>query len=265
MQTMFEIGLILLVGFGAGITTILFGFGGGFVVVPFVYFLLSRHGELGDQAMHVAVATSTAMMILTASYASYSNWRSGHIIKATVTPLIYFIALGAALGAAFSTALSGHTIRLLFIAYMVITIVDCLWRPGFLSQPSPKPMQATTLTLGGTLIGLVATALGVGGSVMTVPLLRRHGHAMRHCVSAANPLSLPVAVIGTFTYALLGQQHMAAPYYLGYVNLFMLGLLFASGLVGIRFAKTCLPPIGDALHAKIYVGLLFLVLLVMCL
>jgi hypothetical protein len=44
----------------------------------------------------------------------------------------------------------------------------------------------------------------VGGSVMTVPLLRRHGYDMKYCVSAANPLSIPVAVIGALMYIVLG-------------------------------------------------------------
>lgn len=262
---MFELALILAVGFGAGITTILFGFGGGFVVVPFVYYLLSQQPQLGHEAMHVAVATSTAVMILTASYASYSNWRSGNILKETITPLIYFIAIGAALGAAFSVALADQTVRLLFIIYMVITIADCLFRRGFLQQPDAKAMRPTTLFLGGPVIGIVATALGVGGSVMTVPLLRRHGYAMKHCVSAANPLSIPVALIGAGAYAFLGQGKIDAPFYLGYINLYILSLLFVAGLVGIVFAKTCLPKINDALHAKIYVALLFLVLIAICL
>lgn len=262
---MFEIALILIVGFGAGITTILFGFGGGFVVVPFVYYLLSQHAHLGHEAMHVAVATSTAVMILTASYASYSNWRSGNILKETITPLIYFIAIGAALGAFFSVALPDQTVRLLFIIYMIITIADCLLRRGFLSKPAFKSLRPTTIILGGPLIGIVATALGVGGSVMTVPLLRRHGYDMKHCVSAANPLSIPVALIGAGAYAFLGQGQIDAPFYLGYINLKILGLLFIAGFLGIIFAKTCLPKINDALHAKIYIALLFLVLIAICL
>ncbi|MBP6116971.1 MAG: sulfite exporter TauE/SafE family protein [Neisseriaceae bacterium] len=262
---MFELGLILAVGFGAGITTILFGFGGGFVVVPFVYYLLSQHAELGHEAMHVAVATSTAVMILTASYASYSNWRSGNLVKETITPLIYFIAIGAALGAMGSVALSDQAVRLLFIGYMVLTIADCLLRRGFLNKSTLTPLSRPTVMLGGPLIGIVATALGVGGSVMTVPLLRRHGHDMKHCVSAANPLSIPVAFIGAGAYALLGQGQIEAPFYVGYINVYILSLLFLAGFAGIVFAKNCLPQINDALHAKIYVALLLLVLIAICL
>lgn len=44
---------------------------------------------------------------------------------------------------------------------------------------------------------LNATFLGVGGSVMTVPLLRRCGLSMSQATSMTNPLSVPVALAGT--------------------------------------------------------------------
>ncbi|MVZ10341.1 sulfite exporter TauE/SafE family protein, partial [Enterobacteriaceae bacterium 8376wG6] len=49
---MIETLIVLGAGFLTGITTILFGFGGGFVVVPFVYHLISASGEQPGQAMH---------------------------------------------------------------------------------------------------------------------------------------------------------------------------------------------------------------------
>ncbi|EJD1474021.1 sulfite exporter TauE/SafE family protein, partial [Escherichia coli] len=66
-----DIAIIALAGFTTGITTVLFGFGGGFVVVPFVYQLMLRQSELAGNAMHIAVATSTAVMIFNAGWVSY--------------------------------------------------------------------------------------------------------------------------------------------------------------------------------------------------
>ena len=74
-----DIVIIALAGFTTGITTVLFGFGGGFVVVPFVYQLMLRQPELAGNAMHVAVATSTAVMIFNAGWVSYRNWWSAPV------------------------------------------------------------------------------------------------------------------------------------------------------------------------------------------
>ena len=97
---------------------------------------------------------------------------------------------------------SGEVIRYAFIAYLGVTIADCLLRRGFLTQPHrhPTPIGATESSAGGVGIGTIATFLGVGGSVMTVPLLRRCGLSMSQATSMANPLSVPVALAGTLTY-----------------------------------------------------------------
>lgn len=257
--------LVLFTGFLTGITTLVFGFGGGFVVVPFVYHVVSSSGDHADQAMHIAVATSAAVMILNASYASVTQWRSGNILRETIDPLIYFIAVGAVIGAFAATQLTDSVIRGLFILYMVVTIADCLLRKGFLTKPARTALSPATVAVGGPIIGVIAAMLGVGGSVMTVPLLRRQGYEMKHCVSAANPLSIPVAVVATVLYSYLGAGKVSGPEYFGYVNLLILGVLLVAGITGIVFAKRVLPGIDDRLHARIYIVLLLGVLIAICL
>lgn len=255
-----ELLMIGLAGFATGITTVLFGFGGGFVVVPFVYQLMVQQPLLAEHAMHIAVATSTAVMIFNAGWASYQNWRAGKLHKATLLPLIGFIALGAVIGSWLAGAMSDRWVRGLFMVYMLVTIADCLLRKGFLTRAAPRVLSRLTASAGGTLIGMIAAMLGVGGSVMTVPLLRRHGYAMRDCVSAANPLSLPVAILGATTYAISGGQQIPASGYLGFISLTILLLLVVAGFVGMLFARRCIPAVSDRWHARIYVLLLCLVL-----
>lgn len=252
--------IIVLAGFTTGITTVLFGFGGGFVVVPFVYQLLMHQPPLTANAMHIAVATSTAVMIFNAGWASYQNWQAGKLNKTTLLPLLWFIALGAVIGSWLAGQISDSGIRRLFMVYMVVTIGDCLLRKGFFRRTEPRALSHLTTIAGGSIIGIIAAMLGVGGSVMTVPLLRRHGNAMRDCVNAANPLSLPVAVCGTFTYAISGWQHIPASGYLGFINLKILLLLVIAGFMGILLARRCIPAVADIWHARVYVLLLCAVL-----
>lgn len=126
-----EIVIIALAGFTTGITTVLFGFGGGFVVVPFVYQLMLRQPAIAGNAMHVAVATSTAVMIFNAGWVSYRNWRAGRLAAQTLFPLLWFIAIGAVVGSCLAGILSENIVRALFILYMLATISDCLLRKGF--------------------------------------------------------------------------------------------------------------------------------------
>ncbi|RUR34350.1 sulfite exporter TauE/SafE family protein [Vreelandella nanhaiensis] len=262
--------ILLLCGGLAGVTTVLFGFGGGFVVVPLLYVLLiSIHGsnsEAGLAAMHIAVATSTALMVFAASLATWRHHRRHTVQWHLVRPLVGYIAMGAVLGAAAAVSLSGEWVRWAFIGYLCITITDAVLRPGFLHQAGSnvRPMGRAVTAITGTFIGAVAALLGVGGSVMTVPLMRRRGASMTAATAMANPLSLPMAVSGTATYVLLSANHPALEgWYAGYVDLRALLVLAVGSWFGIRLASIWIGRIPDRIHARVYLLLLAMVLVVM--
>lgn len=255
----------------SGVTTVLFGFGGGFVVVPVLYGVLTAtHGAqdaIGQSAMHIAVATSTCVMIVNSVAATRKHQRAGNILRAYVWPLAAFIAAGALLGALAATWASGGLVRNAFIAYLGVTILDCLLRQGFMApgDARPRPLGPGVLVGGGVAIGAIAAFLGVGGSVMTVPLLRRRGLPMSKAAAMANPLTLPVAIAGTLAYmaAARGLPEALAPWIVGYVDLLAFAALALGSLAGIRLAAPLIPRIPDRLHARVYVLLLALVMLSM--
>ena len=268
---MFYLWLTLFGGM-SGVTAVLFGFGGGFVVVPLLYrMLMARYGvddPIGQAAMHIAVATSTCVMIVNALIATGKHHRAGHLIRHYLWPLGGFIGVGAALGAVAAMQASGQLIRLAFIAYLGLTILDCLFRDGFLTHSqlrNPRRLSRSEQSGGGVGIGVIATFLGVGGSVMTVPLLRRCGLSMSQATSMANPLSVPVALAGTLTYmAMAGFSAFdLGPWFVGYVDLLAFAVLTVGSVVGIRLAIPWIGRIPDQIHARVYVGLLVLVMISM--
>lgn len=262
--------LLALFGCMTGVTAVLFGFGGGFVVVPLLYrMLMASHGTddpVSQSAMHIAVATSTCVMIVNAAIATGKHCRAGNLIRHYLWPLGGFIGVGAVVGAVAAMWASGEVIRYAFIAYLGVTIADCLVRRGFLTAPDtaiPRRLGRAEVSGGGVGIGTIATFLGVGGSVMTVPLLRRCGLSMSQATSMANPLSLPVALAGTLTYmAMAGfTEFDLGPWFVGYVDVMAFAVLTVGSLVGIRLATPWIGRIPDRMHARVYVGLLVLVML----
>lgn len=264
--------LLLASGVIAGVTTLLFGFGGGFIVVPLVYAMLTA-GALGEamqaDAMHVAVATSTCAMIFASLMGTLRHNRKGTIDWAQVRPLIIPICIGAAAGARVAMSLSGDWVRWVFVAYLGLTILDSLARPGFMARQGDgkAPLGPLAATLFGVPIGLVAAFLGVGGSVMTVPLMRRRGASMTGATAMASPLSLPMSIAGTAIYVLLAWNHASAASlgYAGYVDLRALLALTVGSWVGISLASRFVGRIPDRVHTRVYLFLLALVTLVMIL
>ncbi|WP_245633665.1 sulfite exporter TauE/SafE family protein [Amycolatopsis jejuensis] len=230
--------ILFLFGCLSGVTTVLFGFGGGFVTVPVVAAVTSR----GDP-MHVAVATSAAVMAVNSVSATAVQARAGRLRRDYLWPLAAFVAVGAAIGAIAATKADDSLLRILFVVYLAVTIVDSLARRGFLSQGEPQPLSTFTTTIGGVGIGAVASFLGVGGSVMTVPLLRRKGLPMAEAAAMANPLSVPVAVIATAVYAT-------------YVDLGAAAALLAGSLPTIAIVRRFADRMPDRVHAIAYLALL---------
>lgn len=257
----------------SGVTAVLFGFGGGFVIVPVLYRCLGAfHPEaapVAQSAMQIAVATSTCVMIVNAMVATRRHHLAGNVPWPLLFPLIAYVGAGAALGAVLGAHAAGEAIRWAFVLYVAATLADCVLRRGFMALreegSSAVPLTHRVQALAGTAIGALATFLGVGGSVMTVPLLRRRGLPMRQAVAAANPLSVPVAVVGSAVYAAMPPAAALPGRFVGYIDLAAFAVLAGGAWVGIRMAAPWLPRISDTAHTRGYVALLALSLLAMAL
>ena len=267
---------LILVGVGLllGITAILFGFGGGFAVVPLVYHLFPVYGLVSaadaHYAMQIGVATSTAVMIVGTVYATVKHHLEGNIDWPSVFPMALYIAVGAALGAYAAARMPGGLLKVLFIVYIVGVIADCILRKGFIEDETGhkfRRMSGPAEAGIGVVIGAIASLLGVGGSVMTVPLMRRHGARMEAATALANPLSFPVAIVGTATYVLTAWYHGIdlGPGYIGFVHLAAFVILSVFSIAGVELAQRAFPKMPDKVHAYTYVGLLILVVVVMLL
>lgn len=262
--------LLLAAGCLSGVLTILFGFAGGFVVVPLVYTTIRFHATAGsmayDFAFKSAIATSLLLMIINSGMASYQQYKNGKIKWPYIFPLAYWIAMGAILGILGSFYLSANFLKWAFVVYLAITIVDCVLR-----QIKHNPNRTETVRLlgpkersiGGIVIGAVAAALGVGGSVMTVPLFRRCGLDMSSAVALANPLSMPLAIAGTMTFVVgyILQPVDLGMHFMGYFYYPALLCLVVGGYTGMKLAGAWSNKLSNRIHERGYIVLLSLVLL----
>ncbi|WP_369394217.1 sulfite exporter TauE/SafE family protein [Streptomyces sp. CG1] len=263
---------VALVGIGllTGVTTVLLGFGGGFVAVPVVVW---ADADLGADAIRVATATSALVMLVNAAFATAVTPRRVLAALRGSGPLLALLAVGAAAGALATRHAPARQAHWGFVAYVALTIVDLLLRPGFLRPRGPVPESRETHREGarevprplpavlGAPIGAVAAFLGVGGSVMTVPALRRAGHPMRVATALANALTLAIALPAT-ALSLTGTDAVAARTHLhlvGLVDLRAAGALLLGALPVIAMLRRRPPRIPDRAYAWSYVALLSVV------
>lgn len=277
--------ILVLIGIGilSGLTTVLFGFGGGFVTVPV---LVWADAGLGPAAAHVAVATSSVVMVVNAGIATAATERRILRELRDSARLLSLLAVGGAAGTIAAEYAPGPVTQWGFVIYVLLTIGDLFLRPGFLRlRPRTEatsghgdqagrrghPGQAGGVATGGipvlfgVPIGVVAAFLGVGGSVMTVPLLRRSGRDMRTATSLANPLTLAIAVpaMAIFLAQNIRLRPGAAIFLVGPVDLGAAAALLAGALPVIIVLRRRRPHIPDRVYARSYLFLLVLVTVVM--
>jgi uncharacterized membrane protein YfcA len=136
-------------------------------------------------------------------FCNFRHYRSGHIDWQKIRFLWGGIAFGGIVGAVMASLFNGNWLRWIFMGYVFITIIDCYYRAGFMVTSRQKQNYGQNSELGQGIIGWVAALLGVGGSVMTVPLLRRRGSSMAEAMTIANILTLPLSLTATLTYCVL--------------------------------------------------------------
>ena len=259
--------ILLVVGYLTGIVSGMFGLGGGMVIVPVLYLFFKLSGTSAHEIMHVAVGTSLAVMVLTSLRAILAHYRSGNINPRQVLLWGPCVAIGALIGSVSSRWIHSDWLHIGFIGFFVLIILNAVLGKQFTEDMSqadyqpPKPWVSMPVFTG---IGLLSVWLGIGGSVMTIPFLRRAKITMVRAAALAIALAPFVAILGVTGYIWAGWHSPDLPAHsLGYVDLpAMAGLMFGTVFgvpAGVKFAKR----LEDATLARAYIAMLFIMLVIL--
>ena len=215
----FIIGLAL-IGIFAGFASGLLGVGGGFLMVPLQYFLLTSSGVNPDLAMMVSLGTSLAIIIPTASSGAYEHQKKNRDIVRPGMLLGVFGILGSFCGGLLANVVPSDILRFIFGILLFIVAVDML--VGFKREGNGTrvPFTKFTAMAFGISIGLISGLLGVGGGVFAVPLLSiLFGFTLREAIGTSSIFIAITAIGGVISYIISGYGVNPMPYSLGYVSL----------------------------------------------
>ncbi|MEH6545214.1 MAG: sulfite exporter TauE/SafE family protein [Sneathiella sp.] len=251
ISTPLLIGLIaalLATGMLAGLLAGLLGVGGGIVIVPVLYNVLSFFGVSDDIRMHVAVGTSLAIIIPTSAVSAFSHYKKDAIDTALLKswgPMIFIGVIGGTVLAGFANA---FILTLIFAVLALIVAINMAFRPDTLkfSESLPKSPLKESLAL---LIGWFSAMMGIGGGTLAVPILTLYNVPIRKAVGTSAAIGLIIAIPGTIGFLLSGLDAMGLPVSnYGYVNI--LGFLMIVPMT-VLFA-----PLGAKIAHRINTGML---------
>ncbi|WP_188407547.1 sulfite exporter TauE/SafE family protein [Agarivorans gilvus] len=229
----------LLVGAVAGLMSGLFGIGGGLVIVPVLIGSFAAMGFASESAIHLAIGTSLASILVTATSASYAHYCRGSIDLTIVKRLGIGIVFGAMLGAGIATQLAAQQLTWYFAGFLLVMAAYMAF------GRTPKAQRclpgATGTSIIGALVGTISAMFGIGGGTIMFPCLSWFGVPAPKAVAVAAVCGLPIAVVGTSAYIYNGWQQPGLPdWSLGYVYLpAWFGIIASSALfarLGSRLA-----------------------------
>lgn len=211
--------LFPLLGLVAGVLAGLLGIGGGIVLVAALVALLPVLGVPGPSVMHVALATSLASIIVTASASANAHRRRGSVLWPTVAWLSPGLVLGGVAGGVWAIGVDGATLTLLVGVFCLLMAARMAWPmrganggdagPDTTPEGRPTPTQAAPVPRGpwlgvaGVVIGAVSAVVGIGGGSLTVPLLVSRGVATVRAVGTSSACGVVIALASAATYALI--------------------------------------------------------------
>ncbi|MCP5433666.1 MAG: sulfite exporter TauE/SafE family protein [Alphaproteobacteria bacterium] len=222
---------LLASGVAAGLIAGLLGVGGGIVVVPVLYYVLTALDVSEEVRMHLAVGTSLAVIIPTSIRSLTSHAKRGavdfDILKRWAPAMIG----GVAVGSVFASSADGDTLTAIFASVALLVAANLAfgkesWRLG-----AALPGVWIESVMAG-IIGALSTMMGIGGGTFGVTAMTLYGVPIHRAVATSSGLGLLISVPGTLG-LVLGGLGVAdrPPFSLGYANLLGFALIVPASVL----------------------------------
>jgi len=216
--------------------------GGGLVLVAALVWLLPLHGIPADAAMHAALASSLASIVLTGLSSARAHHARGSVLWLTVLWLAPGMLIGAWFGSGWAMAIPGAVIKWVVAGYCALTGMQMMFsRTPDAGNAVPSP-RGPGLTAAGGGIGVVSSLVGIGGGSLTVPLLIWLGVAPVRAVGTSAACGAFIGMASAAGYALNAPPGVLPAHAIGYVYL--------PAAIGVAVASMLAAPLGTRLaHA----------------
>lgn len=229
MEILLAAGLLALGGF-TGFSAGLLGVGGGMLTVPFITMLLSARQFPATLVVHVAIATSLAVILFT----SVSSLRAHHRHGAVLWPVVRYFApgilVGSWIGPWIGAQLPSSALALFFGLFISFSATQMLLNRK--PKPTRELPQRPGMIAVGLVIGTLSGLVGAGGGFISVPFMSWCNVRIHNAVATSAAIGFPLALAATLSNIYFGLQEPALPSgTLGFVYLPALVLVSAGAVL----------------------------------
>ena len=230
---------LILLGVSVGSLSGFFGIGGGTILVPL---LLILGYETKD-----AIGISVLQMVFSSLYGSYLNNKK----KTLDVPMVVVIGIGGFIGALLSGFITSSfddiVLEMIFLSFAIFALLRLFIKTK--EYKDQKEVSKVTLLLIGVPLGAISMTIGVGGSIILVPILVGFLHVpLKKAISAGLFFVIFSSIAGFLSHARLGH--------INYESGLIIGLASLVGVyIGIHFKDR----VDSTLQRKMLVAFYFVI------
>lgn len=192
-MTVFLIASFLIVGFLCGATSI-----GGILLIPAI--------QLGT-GMSLSLSSGTALcsFFFTAAVGSFLHWRRGNLKKELVVPQCLGALIFGCFGALTKHVVGDVALNTVLAVLIIVSGVAALRQPHPISSMKTERGRFRYLVFVGSFVGFMAGLTGMGGPVLSVPMMIVMGFSPLATVAAAQPFQMFACLSGSVGNIIIDQ------------------------------------------------------------
>ena len=286
---------LIIIGIFAGSLAGLLGIGGGFLMVPLQYFLLTSMGVDHDLALRISIGTSLAIIIPTAISGAYSHQCELKNILNIGIILGILGMFGGILGGIASSNLPSNILGSILGFFLIFTSIFMILNKKISKKNSETDSEKDCENnieinselnfnvinndsneidndierdglyspklkwsiLFGIIVGFLSGLLGIGGGIFLIPLLILLGFTLRRSIAISSVFISLTAIGGTLSYIFTGFGVNTLPYSLGYISLVNFGIIILFSIPMAYFGAKLAYKIPEKRLNQIFAILLF--------
>lgn len=232
---------LLVLGSFVGVLSGFFGIGGGTILIPLLLLL--------GFDTKVAIGISVVQMLFSSVYGSYLNNKKGTLDVSMVLLIGIGGFIGALLSGFIASSLSSTSLEIIFLAFAFFALTRLFFKPK--EHKEPLDVSKLVLIFIGIPIGAISMTIGVGGSIVLVPILVGFLHIpLKQAISAGLFFVVFSSVAGIVSHMSVGD--------VDYKSGIIIGL---ASLVGVYVGIYLKDKINSNLQKKLLVGFYLLIVL----
>ena len=232
---------LILLGIIVGVVSGFFGIGGGTILVPLLLIL--------GYETKIAIGIAVVQMVFSSIYGSYLNNKKGTLDIIMIGTIGVGGFIGALLSGVIASVFSDENLEIIFLSFALFALFRLFFKTK--EHRDQKEVRKVILLTIGIPLGAISMTIGVGGSIILVPILVGFLHVpLKNAISAGLFFVVFSSVAGFISHAKVGH--------VDYESGIIIGLASLMGVyVGIHLKDR----VDATLQRRLLIGFYLLVVL----